>query len=232
MTDHDRRSLKRTVAQKRKTTLAQIISEISSHLQNPVFTGAIQREFHDTSIHGRESIWKALVSSRGMKLRQCYRGYLNWAKQQWEQVIWSDESTFTLFKTTERVFLRVWEAFHVDCLVPTERHGRKYVFECRAIPRKKSRGKHDFSIVADYLHRMFQSLLFIGELPHVLRWQHPYTHSSVCSNIVNEHADEVVTSISLSHRHWGFVEFLENNVPARFTTPWTLHKPEAALREK
>ncbi|GFY09061.1 uncharacterized protein TNCV_4662521 [Trichonephila clavipes] len=60
-----------------------------------------------------------------MKRLQRCRDHLNWTQLQWEQVIWSDEYSITLFLTITRVF--VWltpaEAFHIDCLVPTVKHG-------------------------------------------------------------------------------------------------------------
>ncbi|GFW64125.1 transposable element Tc1 transposase [Trichonephila clavipes] len=67
-----------------------------------------------------------LVSARNAvrRLKWC-RDHLNGTQLQWEQVIWCDESSFTLFHATRRVF--VWqtpaEAFHVDCVAPTVKHG-------------------------------------------------------------------------------------------------------------
>lgn len=126
LSDRDRRVLKRIVARKRKTTLPVITSEMNTHLQNPVSMKTIQRELHAANIHGRVAIPKPLVSARNaLKRLQWCQDHLKWTQLQWEQVIWSDESSFTLFQTTGRVF--VWrtpaEAFHVDCLVPTVKHG-------------------------------------------------------------------------------------------------------------
>ncbi|GFS83630.1 transposable element Tc1 transposase [Trichonephila clavipes] len=123
--DHDRRVLKSIVARNRKTTLPHITSEINTHLLNPVSMKTIQRELHTAKIHGRVAIQKPLVSGQNAAKRlQWCLDHLNWTELQREQVIWSDESSFTLFQTTGRVF--VWrtptEAFHVDCLVPIVNH--------------------------------------------------------------------------------------------------------------
>ncbi|GFT57208.1 transposable element Tc1 transposase [Trichonephila clavipes] len=95
------------------------------HLQSPVSMKTIQRELHAVNIHGRISILKPSVSVRNaMKRQQRCREHLNQTKLQWEQVIWSDESSFTLV-LIGCVF--VWrtpaEAFHVDCLVAIVKHG-------------------------------------------------------------------------------------------------------------
>ncbi|GFT94846.1 transposable element Tcb1 transposase [Trichonephila clavipes] len=99
---------------------------MNTHLLNPVSMRTIQRELHTANIHGRVAIRKPLVSGRNSAKRlQWCRDHLNWTQLQWEQVIWSNESSFTLLQTTGRVF--VWRtstgAFHVVCLVPTVKHG-------------------------------------------------------------------------------------------------------------
>lgn len=203
LTDRDRRALKRIVARKRKTTLPQITSEMNTHLQNPVSTKTIQRELHAASIHGRVAIPKPLVSPQNaMKRRQWCRDHQNWTQQQWEQVIWSDESSFTLFQTTGRVF--VWrtpaEAFHVDCLVPTVKHGGGSVMAWGAISwrslgplvvlREKVRGEHYRSNLADHLHPMLQTL-FPGERP-LFQDDNAPVHTARCVQTwLDEHNDEV-----------------------------------------
>ncbi|GFU78352.1 transposable element Tc1 transposase [Trichonephila clavipes] len=134
--DRDRRVLKRIVTGNRKTTLPQITFEMNTHLLNPVSMKTIQRGLHTANIHGIVAIRKPLVSGRNAAKRlQWCRDHLNWTQLQWEQVIWSDESSFTLFQATGRVF--VWrtptEAFHVDCLVPTMKHGGGSVMVWAAI---------------------------------------------------------------------------------------------------
>ncbi|GFX83981.1 transposable element Tc1 transposase [Trichonephila clavipes] len=63
------------------------------------------------------------------------RNYLNWTQLQWKQVIWSDESSCTLFQTNECVLVcrTPVEAFHVDCLVPTVKPGGSSVMVWSAI---------------------------------------------------------------------------------------------------
>ncbi len=82
--------------------------------------------------HSWQSSYSKTISfgtKRDEETIQWCRDHLNWTQLQWEQVIWSDESSFTLFQTTGRVFVcqTPAEAFHVDCLVPTVKHGPQYL---------------------------------------------------------------------------------------------------------
>ncbi|GFW41463.1 transposable element Tcb1 transposase [Trichonephila clavipes] len=209
--DRDRRVLKRIVARNRKTTLSQITFEMNTHLLNPVSMKTIQRELHTANIHGRVAIRKPLVSGRNAAKRlQWCRSHINWTQLQWEEVIWSDESSFTLFQTTERVF--VWrtpaEVFHVDCLVPIVKHGRGSVM-----------------------------ILFPGERP-VFQYDNSPVHASRCVQTwLHEHDDEVEhltwclqsPDLKIIEPLWGY---LENKVHALFPPPRTLFELETVLHEE
>ncbi|GBO19929.1 Transposable element Tcb1 transposase [Araneus ventricosus] len=126
LADRDRRVLKRIVARKHKQSLSEITSEMNRHLQDPVSSKAVKRELHAANIYGRVAIRKPLVTpTNAFKRRQWCRDHKCWSPQQWQQVIWSDESSFTLFQTIGRVY--VWrtpkEAFNPECLLPTVKHG-------------------------------------------------------------------------------------------------------------
>ncbi|GFX96982.1 transposable element Tcb1 transposase [Trichonephila clavipes] len=97
LTDRDKRVLTRIVARKRKQSLSQITSEVNSHLRNPISARTVQRELHASNLYGRVGIRKPLVTARhALQRRQWCRTHRQWTPQQWQQVIWSDESTFTL----------------------------------------------------------------------------------------------------------------------------------------
>ncbi|MBJ5561213.1 hypothetical protein JGG76_24175 [Salmonella enterica subsp. enterica serovar Derby] len=62
---------------------------------------------HKQHIPGRAAIAKPLVSQVNMKWRlQWCQEHATWSVEQWKHVLFSNESTFTLFPTTERV--HVW----------------------------------------------------------------------------------------------------------------------------
>ncbi|GFT28088.1 transposable element Tcb1 transposase [Trichonephila clavipes] len=126
LTDRDKRVLTRIMARKCKQSLSQITSEVNSHLRNPISARNIQGELHASNLYGRVGINKPLVTARhALQRRQWCRTHRQWTPQQWQQVIWSDESTFTLFQTTGRIY--VWrtpkEAVAPECIVPTVKHG-------------------------------------------------------------------------------------------------------------
>ncbi|GFW85474.1 transposable element Tc1 transposase [Trichonephila clavipes] len=212
---------------------------MNTHLLNPVSMKIIQRELHTANIHGRVAIRKPLVSGRNAAKRlQWCRDHLNWTQLQWEQVIWSDESSFTLFQTTGRVF--VWqaltEAFHVDCLVPTVKHGGGSVMVWAAISsrglgplvvlRGMITGDHYRSILADHLHPMLQTL-FPGECL-VFQDDNAPVHTSRCVQTwLHEHDDEVEhltwcpqsPDLNIIEPLWGY---LENKVCSVSTSSHTI----------
>jgi hypothetical protein len=88
---------------------------------------------HKSNIHGRASIAKPLIteSNAQMRKRWCH----DYQTTGNARMIWSDESSFTPFPTSGRVY--VWrtrkEAYNPECLVPTVKHGGGSVMAWPAI---------------------------------------------------------------------------------------------------
>ncbi|PRD33859.1 UNVERIFIED_CONTAM: tc1a [Trichonephila clavipes] len=100
--------------------------------KQPVSMNTIQWELHASNIQARVDVPKTFASvCNAMKILQLSRDPLNWTQLKWEEIIWSVESSFTLFLTIRRAL--VWEtaaeAFHVDCLISTIKHGGGSVME-------------------------------------------------------------------------------------------------------
>lgn len=126
LTNRDRRTLKRIVARQHKTTAARVTAELNTHLSNTVSIKTVRRELHNANIHGRAAIAKPLITEANAKLRKKWcHDHKTWTLDDWKNVVWSDESLFTLFPTNGRVY--VWrtpkEAYDPDCLLPTVKHG-------------------------------------------------------------------------------------------------------------
>jgi predicted transcriptional regulator len=106
-TERDGRTLRRTVSKNHRTTAAQVKAELNIHPGDPVSTKTVQHELHKSNIHGRAAFAEALISES--KMLRCVNDSVTTIKPEHHttgnvRVIWSDESSFTLFPTRGRVY--------------------------------------------------------------------------------------------------------------------------------
>ncbi|GFV56381.1 transposable element Tcb1 transposase [Trichonephila clavipes] len=190
--------------------LEKIDREESDSTGDPSRT--VQRELHASNLYGRVGIRKPLVTARhALQRRQWCRTHRQWTPQQWQQVIWSDESTFTLFQTTGRVY--VWrtpkEAFAPECIVLTVKHGGA-------------------SICPDFISR---------ECPLYQDDNVPIHTDKIVQEWFAEHEGEVGNldwpprspDLNIIEHLWGY---LESKLRARFPPPSTISALETALQER
>jgi len=109
--------MKRIMSKHVRTTTAKVTPELIIHLADPV-----RRELHKSNIHGRTAICKPLITENNAERRRGWcDDHKTWTSAYWIYVIWSDESSFTLFPMSGQVY--VWrtpkEAYIPECLVPT-----------------------------------------------------------------------------------------------------------------
>ncbi|GFW63815.1 transposable element Tcb1 transposase [Trichonephila clavipes] len=179
LTDRDKRVLIRIVARKRKQSLSQITSE------------------------GRVGIRKPLVTARhALQRRQWCRTLRQWTPEQWQQVIWSDESTFTLFQITGRVYVgrTPKEAFAPECIVPTVEHGGGSLMVWGAISWRglgplvtlhaKVKAAHYVNILGEQVHPFVQTS-FPGECPLYQDDNAPIHTAKIVQEWFAEHEGEV-----------------------------------------
>ncbi|GBM10607.1 Transposable element Tcb1 transposase [Araneus ventricosus] len=249
LADRDRRVLKRIVARKHKQSLSEITSEMNSHLQDPVSSKTVKRELHAANIYGRVAIRKPLVTpTNAFKRRQWCRDHKCWSPQQWQQVIWSDESSFTLFQTTGRVY--VWrtpkEAFNPECLLPNVKHGGGSIMVWGAISWRglgplvilhgRIKSNHYLSILGDHVHPFVQTV-FPGERP-LFQDDNAPIHTARCVQEWFEEHDDAVDHLawppqspdlnSIEHL-W---QYLESKIRSRFPPPSGLSELKTALQEE
>jgi hypothetical protein len=105
------------------------------------------------------------------------------------RVIWSDESSFMLFPTSRRVY--VWrtpkEAYNLECLVPTMKHGGGCVMVWAAISWYNILLVPLLPFVAELLQRSKWTSWVIRCIPwsrRFRRWQCPHSHSWNCAVMV------------------------------------------------
>jgi transposase len=144
LTESDCRKLRRAVSKNYTTTAVQVRVEMNIHLEDPVSTKTVQHELHKSNIHGRAAITKSLITeSNGQTCKRWCHVNIKPGHQITgnASVIWSNESFFMLFPTAGRVY--IWrtpkEAYNLECLVPTVKHGGGSVMIWAAISRKRYR---------------------------------------------------------------------------------------------
>jgi len=121
LTQRNTRALIKIVKEDRQTSLDELTEKFSKTLQISVSNSTIKRKLHEEGYYGRLGKKKPLVSevNRKKRLFWCYerRGW----KEQWEKVVFSDESRFVLFSndSPKRVWRKVDERYKKDCLIPT-----------------------------------------------------------------------------------------------------------------
>ena len=86
--------------------LNKITSELNQSLNTTYHPNTIRKYLHKLGLNSCATRNKPLLThkQRILRLKWC-RAKRNW-NEKWKQIIWSDESRFTLFKSDGRV--RVW----------------------------------------------------------------------------------------------------------------------------
>ena len=96
-------------------------AELSTHPEDPVSTKTVRRELHKSNVHDRVAIAKPLITENNAKRRKRWcDDHETWLSDDWKYVIWSDESSFTLFPTAGRTPM---EACNPECQVTVVKHG-------------------------------------------------------------------------------------------------------------
>lgn len=121
LTDREERTLVRVTKDNRKESLEEITELFNSLDLTQVSTRTARRVLHNYNFFGRIGKRKPFVSenNRIKRSRWC-RERKGW-DEQWNTIIWSDESRFLLFENDGQqwVWRRPHEKYDVDCLVPT-----------------------------------------------------------------------------------------------------------------
>jgi len=123
----DKRQFIRTAVANRKDSVEEITEKFNNLGLTEISTKTARRVLHEHGYFGRVGRRKPLVSEDNRKKR------LRWCKErrqwdeEWDNVIWSDESRFLLFENDgrHRVWRKPHEQYDVDCIFPTVKSGGK-----------------------------------------------------------------------------------------------------------
>lgn len=129
ITERDGRHLMNNLNKNRKTNIQELCEEFVTSTSTNVSEITLRRYLHKNNIYGRIGVKKPFVNAAN-KLKRW-----GWAKSkkdwvdEWENIIWSDESRFEVFKGDGKRY--VWrnskEKYNPKCLIPTFKSGQESV---------------------------------------------------------------------------------------------------------
>ncbi|GET51079.1 transposable element Tcb1 transposase [Rhizophagus irregularis DAOM 181602=DAOM 197198] len=125
LTERDTRVLRCVVHANQFSPLGDITDRLNSSFNTTFHHNTVRKYLHNDGLGSYTARKKTLLTKKHKsdRLRWC-REKRSW-KEEWKQVVWSDESRFALFESDGRV--RVWrnlgEAYNQNCIQPTVKFG-------------------------------------------------------------------------------------------------------------
>src|SRR5438132_10377260 len=124
LSKRDEQQLLREVKKDRSITLETLTEAFNKSLNNSVRSRTVQRTLHNYGFYSRVAKKKPLVTEKNKKIRlEWCKRMKNW-KEEWDRVVFSDESRYLIFKNDAHklVWRRCDEKYKQDCLAPTVKH--------------------------------------------------------------------------------------------------------------
>ena len=110
-----------------KTHRRSSVSEITNMCRTQVNRRTIQRVLHKSGIFSRIAVKKPFLTSHHMSQRLAFaQKYHGWSPKEWERIVWTDESTFEIGKSSRQIHVwrSAYERYSSSCIVPTFKSGR------------------------------------------------------------------------------------------------------------
>ena len=126
ITERGRRALKRIAYSSRMSSAENITTQLQEVTGTTLSIPTIRRGLHSLGFHGRAAAHKPHISGINAKHRlEWCQVRRSWTTEQWKNILWSDESRYTLYRSDGRIW--VWrlpgERFLQDCIIPTNKFG-------------------------------------------------------------------------------------------------------------
>jgi hypothetical protein len=111
---------------RRLTGKAIALKAAPNFTKNRVSVNTIKGRLQEAGLNGRVARRKPWLTQANIKKRfQWAKAHRDWTPEHWRRVIFSDESPFTLFPDSGKVYVRrrIGEEFLSECLMPTVKFG-------------------------------------------------------------------------------------------------------------
>lgn len=121
-TKHEDRLIVTTSKRSRRKTAP----EINETRKKPLSLTTVKRRLRHAGLFGRVAVRKPLLRPQNKQKRlEWAKKHKDWTEEDFNRVLWSDESKFEVFGTKRRVFVRrsAEQKMLPDCMVPTVKHG-------------------------------------------------------------------------------------------------------------
>ena len=117
----------RRIARETKRDRFITLENIGSNLQLNVSVWTISRRLHEAGFHSYWAVKKPYISETNQRKRRIWcREHINWTVEQWNRVLWSDESPFVLrYNGRKRVWRMHNERYATECMQGTVKHDKK-----------------------------------------------------------------------------------------------------------
>lgn len=120
------RSILRLAREDPRRTAVDIGRELVTPGKSQPSVRTIQKRLQAAGLHGRRPVKKPFVSEKNKKARIAWaKEHLTWTRQQWNSIIWSDESKYLMFGTDGISWVRrpTGTRFSPRYQMPTVKHG-------------------------------------------------------------------------------------------------------------
>lgn len=110
----------------RRLTASDLRHSWNESCQIDVSTSTVKRRLSDVGLRGCVAVKTPLISATNRRSRLEFAArHKHWKVEDWENVLWSDESSFDIFNSAKRVFVRRRpnEKLRNDCVLPTVKFG-------------------------------------------------------------------------------------------------------------
>lgn len=107
-----------------------VLSDVTNSAAVKVSDRTVRRHLRKEGIFARVAVQKPFLTDQHKARRlEFAKVHRNWTVEQWEKVVWTDESSFEIGKNFRRVLVwrTAYERYSDECLVPTFKSGRTSV---------------------------------------------------------------------------------------------------------